>query len=152
MTWLNWDLTRQQQDLEETFSFLTKLRRENPVLRPKTFGDFNEATPEHDLLRWYNASGEIMSEADWHNSECRTISRHSERIFEDGSKNSLLLVIHGSETSITVTLPEIDGAKGFEQLWNSAHEVPSANETSLTLGSGQEVDISGTSMILFKVH
>ena len=151
MTWLNWDLTRQQQDLEETFGFLTKLRRDNPVLRPKTFGEFNEATDQNDLLRWYNAVGAIMTEEDWHNPECRTISRHSERIFADGSKNSLLLVIHGSETSIRVTMPEIEGAQGFEQIWNSAHEVPGALEQPNIVGSGQDVEVSGTSMMLFKV-
>ena len=155
MTWLNWELTRQQQDLEETFSYLTKLRRENPVLRPKTFGDFSQATAEHDLLRWYNTHGEIMSEDDWHNPECRTISRHSERVFEDGSKNSLLLIIHGSETSTEVTMPDISGAQGFEQIWNSAHETPSPHELSTqgtaSFAVGEKIEISGTSMMLLRV-
>ena len=150
MTWLNWDLTRQQQDLEETFAYLTKLRRENPVLRPKTFGDFNEANDEHDLLKWYNSSGEIMTDDDWHNPECRTISRFSQRVFNDGSTNSLLLVVHGSENSKQLTLPNIEGISQFELLWNSAHEVPQASEAKLATGAA--VDLSGTSMLLFRAH
>ncbi|MEY3676854.1 MAG: hypothetical protein RL351_81 [Actinomycetota bacterium] len=150
MTWLNWDLTRQQQDLEETFAYLTKLRRENPVLRPKTFGDFNEANDEHDLLKWYNSSGEIMTDDDWHNPECRTISRFSQRVFDDGSTNSLLLVVHGSENSTQLTLPNIEGISQFELLWNSAHEVPQASEAKLATGAA--VDLSGTSMLLFRAH
>ncbi len=149
MTWLNWDLTRQQQDLEETFSFLTKLRRENPVLRSRTFGDFNTADENHDLLKWYNAAGEIMTEDDWHNPECRTISRLSQRVFPDGSHNSILLVIHGSETSTTVTLPTVDGAGEFELLWNSAHEVPQVADSKQSAGSS--VEVSGTSIQLFRV-
>ncbi len=150
MTWLNWDLTRQQQDLEETFAYLTKLRRENPVLRPKTFGDFNEANDEHDLLKWYNSSGEIMTDDDWHNPECRTISRFSQRVFDDGSTNSLLLVVHGSENSTQLTLPNIEGISQFELLWDSAHEVPQASEAKLATGAA--LDPSGTSMLLFRAH
>jgi len=149
MTWLNWDLTRQQQDLEETFSFLTKVRRDNPVLRSRSFGDFNTADENHDLLKWYNSAGEIMSDDDWHNPECRTISRLSQRVFTDGSHNSILLVIHGSETSTTVTLPTVDRASQFELLWNSAHEVPQVADTKQEAGS--RVEISGTSIQLFRV-
>lgn len=149
MTWLNWDLTRQQQDLEETFSFLTKLRRDNPVLRSRTFGDFNIADENHDLLKWYNSAGEIMTEDDWHNPECRTISRFSQRIFSDGGHNSILLVIHGSETSTTITLPNIDGASQFELLWNSAHEVP--QEADAKHAAGSSIEVSGTSIQLFRV-
>ena len=150
MTWLNWDLTRQQQDLEETFAYLTRLRRENPVLRPKTFGDFNEANEEHDLLKWYNAAGEIMSEEDWHNPECRTISRFSQRVFDDGSHNSLLLVIHGSETSTELILPAIEEISQFELVWNSAHEVPQPSTSWQSTGS--TVNLSGTSMLLFRAQ
>lgn len=150
MTWLNWDLTRQQQDLEETFAYLTKLRRENPVLRPRTFGDFNSATAEHDLLKWYNASGQIMTEDDWHSQECRTISRFSQRVLEDGGSNALLLVIHGSETSTTVTLPELDGIQNLEVIWNSAHEVPQAQGSALV--PGDQIELSGTSMILLQAN
>jgi glycogen operon protein len=149
MTWLNWDLTRQQQDLEETFSFLTKLRRDNPVLRSRTFGDFNTADENHDLIKWYNAAGEIMSDDDWHNPECRTISRFSQRVFPDGSHNSILLVIHGSETSTKVTLPRVDGASQFELLWNSAHEVPQVADSKQAAGSS--IEVSGTTIQLFRV-
>jgi glycogen operon protein len=149
MTWLNWELSSEQLNLEETFSYLTRLRRENPVLRPKNFGDFNSATQEHDLLKWYNANGEIMTEEDWNNQECRTISRLSERRFENGSKNSLLLLIHGSETDASVVLPEIDGAEGFEEIWNSAHEVPAVD--SIYRQAGDQLEMVGSSMLLLRV-
>ena len=148
MTWLNWDLTRQQQDLEDTFAHLTKLRRENPVLRSKTFGDFNVANEEHDLLRWYNQSGQIMSDDDWHNQECRTISRFSQRNFSNGSKNALLLVVHGAESTAAIKLPVIDGIEKYELLWNSAHESP--HQEVVTLLPEGEMQLSGTSMLLFR--
>lgn len=147
MTWLNWDLTRQQQDLEDTVSYLTKLRRENPVLRPKAFGDFNEANENHDLLKWYNLNGEIMTEDDWHNQECRTISRFSER--RTGTdRNALLLLVHGSEKSIEVTLPSPDGVSGYQLLWNSAHESPNQEQSHHSIG--ENITVSGTSMLLLR--
>jgi glycogen operon protein len=149
MTWLNWDLTRQQQDLEDTVAYLTKLRRENPVLRPKAFGDFNEANESQDLLRWYNQAGEIMSEENWHDQECRTISRYSERAL-DSEKNALLLIIHGSEASIEVTLPEPDGVTGYELLWNSAHESPDQDRGHHAVG--HKIHVSGTSMLLLRAY
>jgi glycogen operon protein len=126
------------------------LRRENPVLRPKSFGDFNTASEDHDLLKWYNAAGEIMSEENWHDPECRTISRFSERLFGDGSKNSLLLIIHGNESSSLVTLPKIDGSSEYEELWNSAQEAPTI--TARKLYAGDQVQLSGTSMLLLRVN
>jgi len=148
MTWVNWELTRQQQDLEDTFSYLTKLRRENPVLRPKTFGDFNEANEDHDLLKWYNADGEIMTEEDWHNQECRTISRYSERDLGNGDKNALLLIIHGAETTQLVRLPEGLGADDYEVLWYSGHDTPP--EEFERYSAGAEVTLAGTTMMLLR--
>lgn len=148
MTWVNWELTRQQQDLEDTFSYLTKLRQENPVLRPKSFGDFNETNENQDLLKWYNLDGEIMTEADWHNQECRTISRYSERRFADGSKNAMLLVIHGAEVSQTVRLPEGLGVENYELIWYSGHDTPP--DTFERYRAGAQVDLAGTTMMLFR--
>lgn len=148
MTWVNWELTRQQQDLEDTFSYLTKLRRENPVLRPKSFGDFNLANEEHDLLKWYNADGEIMTEQDWHNQECRTISRYSERDLGNGNKNAMLLIIHGAETTQLVRLPEGLGADDYEVLWYSGHDTPP--DTFDRYSAGAEVTLAGTTMMLLR--
>jgi glycogen debranching enzyme len=148
MTWVNWNPSRSERDFEKTFSYLTQLRRENPVLRPRNYSSFDDATSEHDLLKWYNAAGEIMSTDDWHNTECRTISRYSLHIAANGEKNSMLLVIHGVEKTTEVILPAADGVTGYEMLWNSAHDVPRAS-TQIYL-PGDTVNLSGTSMQLFR--
>jgi glycogen operon protein len=144
MSWVNWDLSRHQRDFEETFSYLTKLRRDNPVLRPKSFGDFNEANQDHDMIRWFNASGEIMSEGNWHDSECRTIQRYSEQIAPDGSRHAILLIIHGAEKVQEVTMPSQDGVTAYELLWNSAFDLPL--EEFETIVPGATTLISGTSI------
>lgn len=149
ISWVNWELNQQQQDFEDTFAYLTKLRRENPVLRPTTFGDFNEATSEHDLVKWYNRDGEIMTESDWHDGESRTLQRFSLHIDPSGTLNAMLLVIHGSETEIDLTLPDTPSVNTFELIWDSADEIPKL--TGSRLAAGEKVQMTATSMKLFKV-
>jgi glycogen operon protein len=147
MSWVNWDLSRQQEDFQTTFGYLTKLRHTYPSLRPKAFGDFNHATDDHDMVKWYNFDGEIMSEENWHDQECRTIQRltkHNAR----NNVEALLLVIHGSEKAISLTLPQHDDIVGYELIWNSAHELPPTEFEKFAPLDG--VTLSGTSIQLFR--
>ncbi|MCX8529495.1 MAG: glycogen debranching enzyme, partial [Rhodoluna sp.] len=150
MSWVNWELSRHQRDFEETFAHLTKLRRENPVLRPKNFGDFNVANEDHDMIRWFNSQGEIMTEENWHDSECRTIQRYSERLEANGSRSAILLLIHGAEKVQEVTLPSQDGVLRYELLWNSAFDQP--NEEIDTALPGAKTLVSGTSIQVFRCN
>jgi glycogen operon protein len=150
MSWVNWELSRHEQDFEETFAYLTKLRRENPVLRPSAFGDFNEATADHDMIKWFNAEGEIMTEQNWHDNECRTIQRYSEHLDSSGSRSAMLLLIHGAEKAIEVSLPNMDGVTGYELIWNSAFDVPT--ETSELFAPETVTSVSGTSIQLFRCN
>ena len=150
MSWVNWELSRHEQDFEETFAYLTRLRRENPVLRPNAFGDFNAATPDHDMIKWFNAEGEIMTEQNWHDNECRTIQRYSEHLDSSGSRSAMLLLIHGAEKVIEVSLPNMDGVTGYELVWNSAFDVPT--ETRELFAPESVTSASGTSIQLFRCN
>ena len=150
LSWVNWEPTRTQLDLEATFAHLTKLRRENPVLRPSSFGDFESATAEHDMIRWFNAAGELMTEENWHDGECRTVQRYGVHIREDGSQNRMLLVIHGSEKATEIKLPTEITDAGFDLVWNSALELPPTEIVRFEPLS--TVPVSGTSMLLFNIN
>lgn len=149
ISWVNWELNQHQIDFQETFAYLTKLRRENPVLRPSSFGDFHAATAEHDLVKWYNAAGEIMSEHDWHDGESRTLQRFSLHVDESGSLNAMLLVVHGSEIETGILLPQTPSVDNFELLWDSADETPQPD--SRRLPAGTIIPMTATSIKLFKV-
>lgn len=124
MSWVNWELAEQDKNFEATFGYLTKIRKEHPVLMPTNFGDFDAATEEHDLIKWFNADGQIMSMQDWENPECRTISRYSEHRKADGTKSALLTVIHGVESGISVTLPQVSDTVEYTQIWDSSYDLP----------------------------
>ena len=149
LSWVNWEPTRTQRDLETTFSYLTSLRKNNPALRPAKFGSFEERTLEKDRLRWFNDSGELMGNEDWQNPECRTVLRFSEHESETGELNRMLLVIHGSETETEVQLPLGLGVDAYELLWNSALDLPP--KELVQLEPEAKLPVSGTSMLLLRV-
>ena len=148
MSWVSWDTSRHERDLEDTVGYLTKLRRENPVLRPKTFGNYNVMHAESDRVRWYAACGEIMNEDDWGNPETRTVARFAEHLNEDGTTNRFLIVAHGKEGSVEYTLPKDILKTRFDLLWNSALDLPPTTIESYL--SGDKVSMSATSMLVFK--
>ncbi len=148
LSWVKWELSEFESNLETTFSYLTKLRRENASLRPVNFGNFEEAQPGSDLIRWYAGSGEIMSEDDWNSSETRVIQRLSENIDEAGQHNLTLLVINGSEDSLELTLPVWDTVESYELVWDSSDELPNIHETAYR--AGKNVVVSECSVKLFR--
>jgi glycogen operon protein len=148
LSWLNWDLSRSQKDLQASFSYLTKLRQENAALRPANFGSWERLEVDLDRIRWYNRNGGIMTNEDWDNSETRTLQRFTESIELDGRRNSVLLIVNGQEREIEVTLPQDTDFKHFEILWNSAHELP---PTSLkVVSTDAPITASGASMLLLR--
>jgi glycogen operon protein len=148
LSWVNWDLTEFQRDMEATFSYLTRMRAENPSLRPVNFGNFEKAEIGSDLIRWYNSEGGLMSEEDWNSPETRVIQRLNENLDENGKQNLTLLVINGSEEPLDLTLPEWETVSSYEMLWNSADAVPNVHTTAFK--AGKNVAVSECSVMLFR--
>ena len=148
LSWVKWELTEFELNMENTFAALTRLRASNASLRPENFGNFEKAELGNSLIRWYSKSGEIMDDEDWNSSETRVIQRLSEHLDSDGTRNLTLLVINGSAEDIELRLPAWETAARFEELWDSSMEVPTA--TGLTANAGENVAISECSVKLFR--
>jgi glycogen operon protein len=148
LSWVNWQTTRNERDLEETVGYLNRLRRENPVLRPKSFGNYNLMHEESDRVRWYSSRGEIMTNDDWGNPERRTVARFAEHLNRDGSTNRFLIVAHGKEIAANFTLTKDILKTRFELVWNSARDLPPTTIESYIPGS--QVAMSAASMLLFR--
>jgi glycogen operon protein len=148
LSWVKWELTEFESNMETSFSALTRLRAENPSLRPENFGNFEKAELGNSLIRWYSKSGEIMDDEDWNSTETRVIQRLSEHVGSDGHRNLTLLVINGSAEDSEVRLPVWDSAARFEELWDSTFEVPA--RAGATAAAGQNVALSECSVKLFR--
>lgn len=124
MSWVNWELNAHQRDFEESISALIKLRRNTPALRPGNFAIFDEPQAGQSQARWYNGSGEIMTEDDWNDSETRILVKYGKTVAPDGSTSEVLMIFNGLEESVEVKLPAELQDRVFNLVWNSALERP----------------------------
>ena len=150
ITWQNWEPNSHQLDFEKTVSHLIAIRKELPALRPRTFTHHADPTPEADQMLWFSGKGDEMSIDDWHNPERRTLQRLTYHLMNDGSKQGVLLVLNGSERVKNVTLPQREGIKNFELLWDSALELPP--KRTVLLNPGAKLRMVETSIQLFLVR
>ncbi|MFE7845075.1 glycogen debranching protein GlgX [Microbacterium sp. NPDC057407] len=149
LTWLSWEHAPWQQDLFAHVQHLLRLRRENPALRPRRFARLGEHIPSASVMEWYDEHGETMSIERWTNPAHRTLQYVAASTPEHEEFNRILLIVHGTERPIDVTLPPIAGAERFTPLWSSVDERPVVAEDALT--AGDVVPVAGTSMRLFRV-
>ena len=147
LSWLNWDLSNAQSDLQKTTAFLIRTRLGHPTLRPKHFANYEEATDTSDRMRWFNAAGELMSDQNWADAQCRTMMRLTDHRNEDGSLDSTLVVVHGAEYEITITLPKLEGISGYQLLWESSLNVPGEPKN---LAPGATLALCSLSVALIK--
>jgi glycogen debranching enzyme len=151
LTWLDWtDRTDGQQRLHGVVRQLLRLRRENPALRPVRFGRWGETTPGATQMDWYNKQGLSMSLEDWDSPAQRTLQYLAASTPEVEAFNRILLVVHGLETEVTVTLPEHEGVDGYTLLWDSSRD--DLGDAELEHGPGDELQVGPTSMLLLRAR
>ena len=150
LTWVPWQREDWQEELFSVTRHLLELRRENPALRPVRFGRFGETTPSATQMDWYNKQGLSMSLEDWDSPAERTLQYLAASTPEFEEFNRILLVVHGLETEVTVTLPEHEGVTGYTLLWDSSEDDISGREPEHV--PGEELPVGPTSMLLFRAH
>lgn len=149
LTWLSWEHEEWQECLRAHVATLTRLRRENPALRPTRYARLGEETPGASEMSWFDQSGTTMSIEQWTDASHRTLQYLA---VEDTGENPnrVLLIVHGVESAIDVTLPTTSDATRYVSLWSSADERPSAVES--VHAPGDVIAVPGTSMRLFRVE
>jgi glycogen operon protein len=150
LTWLDWDHEPWQRDLIAHVRRLTALRRENPALRPIRFARPDEAIPSASVMEWYDENGETMSAERWNNPAHRTLQYVAASTPETEEFNRILLIVHGTETPIDVTLPDIEGVTRYVSLWSSAEDEPSPEQP--VHEPGEIIPMQPTSMHLFRAE
>lgn len=150
LTWVDWDLAPWQEDLLEHARTLIRLRRDNPALRPRRFAHAVDPVPSASVIDWYDEHGETMSHERWTDPSHRTLQYDAASTPEIEAPNRILLIVHGNEHPIDVTLPRIDGVERFVSLWSSATERP--GDEGGVAAPGDTVHMPGTSLHLFRIE
>jgi glycogen operon protein len=150
LTWLDWEWQDWQHDLWMVAQQLIRLRRENPALRPAKFGKWGETVKTATQMDWYNKQGLSMTIEDWNSPAERTLQYLAAYTPENEEFNRILLIVHGLEEDVTVTLPEHADVTGYTLLWDSAAE--ELDDLELEHGPGSELRVAAASMQLFRAH
>jgi glycogen operon protein len=150
LTWLPWEHAPWQHDLFAHVQHLLLLRRENPALRPRRFAQLGEHVPSASVMEWYDEHGETMSIERWTNPAHRTLQYVAASTPEHEAFNRILLIVHGTEQPIEVTLPSVADASRYTPLWSSTDETPVPGRPDHR--PGDTVAVPGTSMHLFRVE
>ena len=148
LTWMSWAREPWQEELFGVVRRLIRLRRENPALRPVRYGRFGERIPSASQMDWYNKQGLSMSLEDWDSPGERTLQYLAASTPEFEEFNRILLVVHGLETEVTVTLPEHEGVAAYTLLWDSSRDEDVSPGTEHV--PGEELPLGPTSMLLFR--
>jgi glycogen debranching enzyme len=91
-----------------------------------------------------------MTLEDWDSPAERTLQYLAASTPEFEEFNRILLVVHGLEDDVTITLPLHEGVSAYTLLWDSSHDDISADTPDHAPGS--ELTVAGASMQLFRAN
>jgi glycogen operon protein len=151
LTWMSWLQTREQQELFRTTKHLLALRRNNPALRPSRYAVLGQTTKNASHMDWYDAGGSLMDDNDWNSPVNRTLQYLTASTPDREEFNRVLLIVHGVEDDVTVSLPRHPGVTSYALLWDSATEVP-IDEDPTEYPPGTTRLVGGASMQLYRAN
>ena len=150
LTWVDWNHAGWQQDLFRVVRRLLRLRRENPALRPQRYGRWGETVQNATQMDWFSKDGQAMTMTDWDSPAERTLQYLAASTPEHEEFNRILLIVHGIDEPVDVTLPEHEGVDGYTLLWDSSHD-DIGDQVSEHVPGGT-LAVGPTSMLLFRAH
>ncbi len=118
ITWVDWNLTEEQQKLNAFVRKLLAVRQAHPVLRRRHFfrGAPVSGSDQKDVT-WIRPDGKEYADVDWRNPEARVLGMlidgaATDEVDERGhavSGDTLLLVLNADDTPVSFTLPAVAG-------------------------------------------
>jgi glycogen operon protein len=152
ISWFDWNLDPDDQDLFQFTCRVIGLRRKHPALQRRTFlrGRKIRGADVKDIT-WLSADGHEMTDAEWDAHWVRSVGmrldgRNLGEMDANGrlvSDDDLFLILNAHHETVKFTIPTWD----TEEPWEI--EVDTTNdERQETVGPGQALDVSGRSVVL----
>ena len=149
-TWVHWDEDAWRLDLHATTRHLLRIRRENPALRPVRYASPEAAVPSASVLSWRDAEGRPMTEGAWASADTRTLQWITTSTPETEEPSTVLVVVHGLEGAVDVTLPTQPGVAAWHLLWTSEWERP--EPVTEDDAPGDRVAVQGPSLRVYRAR
>ena len=157
ISWLSWELKKQDKDLLTFTQRIISLRNEHPLFRRQYFfkGQPIRDSEVKDIV-WLNPDGSEMSDGDWNQEFSRCLGVHfvGDSLFETDGRgrrlidDNLLMLINAHHEDIAFTLPEFDGHHKWDVLIDTfdAKGIPESS----CYKAGQGYPVHGRSLVLLK--
>jgi glycogen operon protein len=122
ITWLNWDLTPERQQILEFTRLMIRLRKNHPVFRRRTFfRGRNMRGSRWPDVGWFRPDGKEMTEEDWMNPGTRALGMllTGHAIEETDERcnlivdDTMLLLLNASISRLTFLTPRMSKNDGY---------------------------------------
>jgi len=158
VSWIDWKLDPEAENLLAFTSRLVRLRAKAPVFRQRSFflGVPTDLESPVSDLSWFRPDGGLMGPDDWNRHDARTLGMflngdqirtrtlRGERIVDD----SYLLWIHAADGDLEVRLPGPPWAARYQVVFDTARpDVPDGSEV---LDGGTQRPLSAWSTVLLR--
>ena len=153
ISWVDWDLSKEDRALLEFARTAMEIVRWNPILRRRSFFAGRPAnTGGAKDLTWIRWDGHEIEQDDWQNPDLRALGmlidgHATDEVDERGNPiegDGLLLILNGGPRSLPFALPPMDRPGAWTEILNTARASgPRATR-------GPSVRLSGNSLILLR--
>ncbi len=137
LSWIDWSCAARHESLVEFVSRLVALRKSRPWLRRDTFLKGTRRGGDAKDVTWLHPSGREMTDADWNDSNLRSIGVLMNGLAAQGRAGAdLLVVFNADDADVEMTLPPPAGAPWtvlFDTADASAEASPRAMQSIASL-------------------
>jgi isoamylase len=115
ISWLNWELGKEQQQLYEFVARVIELRRQHPVFSRRRFLQEQSASDEAKEVMWLTPEGGEMTEQEWNQEFARclgvylagTAIRRIDRRGQPVKDSNFLVLFNAHHEAIAFVLPQL---------------------------------------------
>jgi glycogen operon protein len=156
LSWLNWDLADDQQKFLAFVKKVTRVWREQPVLKRRKFfqGRSIRGAGITDVS-WFSPTGKDMTDADWGGHvKCLGMRLAGDLIQETDERgeaivgDTLLVLMNAHHEPIPFTLPTTNPGHKWERLFDTSDDAAPAT----VFAPAAVYDLRGRSTALFRTH
>ena len=156
-TWLNWELSAEQQAFADFVRSVIQLQRTQPVFQRRKFFLGRPIRGEGILdISWFDPSGEEMTEEAWNTgyARCLGVRWAGDLIGETDEKgdpvvgDTILLLMNAHHEAISFTLPDVKEGQQWERLLDTAD--PQGEPRPCP--EGQPYELHGRSMAVLRTR
>ena len=124
LTWVNWDLTADQQALLDFTQKLFAIRNRNPVWRRRSFFRGAQGQLGRRDVTWLAANGRELKDEDWRDADLHVLGmmidgNATDEVDDRGRPiqgDTVLFIMNGSNKSVEFVLPPVPDGTVWEKL------------------------------------